>query len=212
SSLSTSRTATQTFPNMKYLFCLVLVGVVSCTSLLKDLPPNTDVNYIYENNKLVAVKINYSDDLRPVVKTAAAPKPVVKTAGASKTYYKVDDGKLKTVKPTHVRYSTLTKSSVAPIVKSVPAPVPATAPEPLVIAGPKVVLTQAAAPTVRPVIIQGPQVIYKRGPAPVAAPAPVPVAKSAPAVLAPAPSPLIKTFFKKDDGELEKINPTLTVL
>ncbi|CAL4073725.1 unnamed protein product, partial [Meganyctiphanes norvegica] len=217
---STSRTATQTFPNMKYLVCLLLVGVVSCSSLLKDLPPNTDVNYIYENNKLVAVKIDYSDDLRPVVKTAvkktvpiaAAPKPVVKMAGASKTYYKVDDGELESVKPTHVGYSTLPKSSVAPVVKSAPvsaAPV-AAAPEPLVIAGPKIVLTLPVAPTVRPVIIRGPQVIYKRGPAPVAAPAPVPapVAKSAPAVPAPAPSPLIKTFYKKDDGELEKIKPT----
>ncbi|CAL4116088.1 unnamed protein product, partial [Meganyctiphanes norvegica] len=212
--------ATQTFPNMRFLVCLVLIGVVSCTSLLKDLPPNTDINYIYENNKLVAVKIDYSDDLRPVVKTAAkktdpiaaAPKP------ASKTYYKIDDGELESVKPTHVRYSTLPKSSIAPVVKSAlapaaaasPAPVPAAAPEPLIIAGPKVVLTLPVAPTVRPVIIQGPQVIYKRGPSPVAAPAPapIPVAKSAPAVLAPAPSPLIKTFYKKDDGELEKIKPT----
>merc|ERR1712106_1282760 len=65
-------------------------------------------------------------------------------------------------------------------------------------------------PTARSVIIRGPQVIYKRGPAPVAAPdpapAPVVMVKSVPA--APAKSPLIKTFYKKDDGELEKINPT----
>jgi len=201
---------------------MLLVGVVSCTSLLNNPPPNADIRYIYKNSKLVEVKFDYSDDLRPVVKSAivaapiaaaAAAKPVLKTAGASKKYYKVDDGELERVNPTHVRYSVLPNSPAAPVVKSVPvpavpAPAPVVAPEPLIIAGPTVVLRQAPAPTARSVIIQGPQVIYKRGPAPVAAPAPVPVflVKSAPA--APAKSPLIKTFYKKDDGELEKINPT----
>merc|ERR1712106_734179 len=206
--------------NMKLLVCMLLVGVVSCTSLLKNPPPNADIRYIYKNNKLVEVKFDYSDDLRPVVKSAimpapiaAAPKPVLKTAGASKKYYKVDDGELERVNPTHVRYSVLPNSPAAPVVKSapvpaVPAPAPVAAPEPLIIAGPTVVLRQAPAPTARSVIIRGPQVIYKRGPAPVAAPAPAPVVlvKSVPTV--PAKSPLIKTFYKKDDGELEKINPT----
>merc|ERR1712106_1221953 len=138
-----------------------------------------------------------------------------KTAGAAKKYYKVDDGELERINPTHVRYSVLPNTPAAPVVKGVPAPaapapVPAPAPEPLIIAGPTVVLRQAPAPTARSVIIRGPQVIYKRGPAPVAAPTPAPapvvMVKSAPAV--PAKSPLIKTFYKKDDGELEKINPT----
>merc|ERR1712142_1132255 len=221
----------QSFINMRLLVCLLLVGVVSCTSLLRNLPSNADIKYIYKNNKLVEVKVDYSDDLRPIVKSAAvptpivqkvvpiaaatAPKPVLKTAGASKQYYKVDDGELERVKPTHVSYSALPKSPAAPVVKSAPAapaPAPAAAPKPLTIAGPKVVLKQAPAPVAPSVIIKGPQVIYKRGPAPVAAhapaPAPVVMVKSAPAAPAPAKSPLIKTFYEKDDGELEKINPT----
>merc|ERR1712142_993782 len=224
----------QSHINMKLLVCLLLVGVVSCTSLLKNPPPNADVQYIYKDNKLVEVKFDYSDDLRPVAKpvavpaptfkkavpiAAASPKPVLKTVGASKKYYKVDDGELERVKPTHVRYSVLPKSQAAPVVKSVPAapaPAPAAAPKPLTIAGPKVVLKQAPAPVAPSVIIKGPQVIYKRGPAPVAAPAPTPapalapvvMVKSAPAAPAPAKSPLVKTFYKKDDGELEKISPT----
>merc|ERR1712142_1169999 len=224
----------QSFINMRLLVCLLLVGVVSCTSLLRNLPSNADIKYIYKNNKLVEVKVDYSDDLRPIVKSAAvptpivqkvvpiaaatAPKPVLKTAGASKQYYKVDDGEFERVKPTHVSYSALPKSPAAPVVKSAtavpaaPAPVPAAAPKPLTIAGPKVVLKQAPAPVAPSVIIKGPQVIYKRGPAPAPAPAPAPVVmvKSAPAAPAPAPAkaPLIKTFYKKDDGELEKISPT----
>merc|ERR1712142_776693 len=198
----------QSHINMKLLVCLLLVGVVSCTSLLKNPPPNADVQYIYKNNKLVEVKFDYSDDLRPVAKSvavpapsfkkvvpiaAAAPKPVLKTVGASKKYYKVDDGELERVNPTHVRYSVLPKSPAAPVVKSVPAapaPAPVAAPKPLTIAGPKVVLKQA--------------------PAPAPAPAPVVMVKSAPTAPAPAPAkaPLIKTFYKKDDGELEKISPT----
>merc|ERR1712106_1198599 len=155
------------------------------------------------NNKLVEVKFDYSDDLRPVVKSASA----------AKKYYKVDDGELERVNPTHVRYSVLTNSPAAPVVKSVPvpavpAPAPVAAPEPLIIAGPTVVFRQAPAPTTRSVIIRGPQVIYKRGPAPVAAPAPAPVVLVKSVPTAPAKSPLIKTFYKKDDGELEKINPT----
>ncbi|CAL4073728.1 unnamed protein product [Meganyctiphanes norvegica] len=251
---------------MRLLICLLLVGVVSCTSMLKDLPPNADIKYMYKNSKLVGIKIDYKDNLQPVVKSAAkkvgasktfykiddgeleqlnpthvkyntlpktsaapiiksapipaAPKPVTKTAGSSKTFFKVDDGELERVNPTHVRYSTLPESPAAPVFKSAPvpiapapvasAPAPVAAAEPLIIAGPQVVLRQAPAPTARSVIIRGPQVIYKRGPAPVSAPtlAPVPVAKSAPAAPAPAPSPLIKSFYKKDDGELEKINPT----
>jgi len=209
---------------------MLLVGVVSCTSLLNNPPPNADIRYIYKNNKLVEIKFDYSNDLRSVVKSAivpapiaVAPKPVLKTTGASKKYYKVDDGELERVNPTHVRYSVLPNSPAAPVVKSVPvpaapaapaapAPAPVAAPEPLIIVGPTVVLRQAPAPTAPSVIIRGPQVIYKRGPAPVAAPAPAPapapvvMVKSAPA--APAKSPLIKTFYKKDDGELEKINPT----
>jgi len=230
---------------MKTTFlCLVLVGAVSCTTLLKNPPRNADINYIYENNKLVEVEIDYKNDPRPVIKTIAPPVPTVKKvvpiaapvkkSGASKTYYKIDDGELERVKPTHVGYSVLPEAPVVPVVKSVhvapapaPAPAPATvpapapvvvkaAPEPLTIAGPQVVLKQAPAPTARSVIIKGPQVIYKRtGPAPIAAPAlapapapaPVVMVKSAPATPAPV-SPLIKTFWKQDDGELEKITPT----
>merc|ERR1712106_132957 len=136
--------------NMKLLVCMLLVGVVSCTSLLNNPPPNADIRYIYKNNKLVEVKFDYSDDLRSVVKsviipapiaTAAAPKPVLKTAGAAKKYYKVDDGELERVNPTHVRYSVLPNSPAAPVVKSVPVPAAsAPVPEPLIIAGPTVVL------------------------------------------------------------------------
>jgi len=278
------------------ILCLVLVSAVSCTTLLKNPPANADINYIYENNKLVEVEIDYRNDLRPIVKSAAqpvatlknvipiavpaapvptlkksgatktyykvddgqlervkpthigysvlpeapivksipaapvAPVAAVKKSGATKTYYKIDDGELEKVKPTHVGYSVLPDAPAAPVVKSAPvapvpvpaAPVPApvatvkAASEPIRITGPQVVLKQAPAPTARSVIIEGPKVIYKRtGPAPVAAPAPAPapapvvMVKSAPATPAPAPaSPLIKTFWKQDDGELEKITPT----
>merc|ERR1711973_333374 len=134
-----------TYNNMKTFLCLVLVGAVSCTTLLKNPPPNADINYIYKNNQLVEVEIDYRDDLRPILKSTAhpvptvkkvvpiaapaAPLPAVKKAGATKTYYKVDDGELERVNPTHVRYSALPKAPAAPVVKSVPVPVaPAPAP------------------------------------------------------------------------------------
>jgi len=151
------------------ILCLVLVSAVSCTTLLKNPPANADINYIYENNKLVEVEIDYRNDLRPIVKSAAqpvatlknvipiaapaAPVPTVKKSGATKTYYKVDDGQLERVKPTHVGYSVLPEVSAAPVFKS----------------------------------------------ATVASAVPIPAVKKSGAT---------KTYYKVDDGELEKVKPT----
>ncbi|CAL4116092.1 unnamed protein product [Meganyctiphanes norvegica] len=131
---------------MNIFFILVVVGVAQCSPLLKDLPANAELKYEYDGNRLVGIKIDYSDDkvvytatpapaapapTEPAVITYNAPAAIPASAASASvpTYYEVDDSDEIDV-ATHVvyyapgsspvLYSLPTAPSPSPVVYSVP--------------------------------------------------------------------------------------------
>jgi len=180
---------------MRIVIALFLFGATNSASIFKNPPANAEIEYGYRDNRLTSISIDYSIDR--VVQANAVAENVVPDTSSSQSFYKVDDGKLEQVNPTHISYTYgIGLGGHASTAQQ--APIPA-------------VQTYAAPPASALAADHMGMNYYKVDDGQLDQVNPTHMSYSAPAPAVASissPDSFDATYYKVDDGQLEQVNPT----